>query len=156
MNFLLQNKILSCNKCPDAIHIDRVIQSNLKNIVAICIFESVDEYRFNEITLKLKQINWPMDKTYITSMVKCKNIFYVDNCKLFFLQEIMVLNPLALITVGFNLENYFDKSILKMPIFNIDSFDESINEYWLDIGRSIKKIINDKKIEFGGNIINGR
>ena len=114
----------------------------------------------------LDAIKWPIEKTYFTNIMKCSTPenrdpkdSEIDTCyNNWFLQELYLVNPLSIVSLGKYVTKYLLSKSLSIPIFPIEHFSyiyrnqSKYSEWevkWEEIRQKIRDYANNarKKIE---------
>lgn len=78
----------------------------------------------------LEEIKWPLEKTYFTNLVKCSLPDNrepleeeINKCfNTFFLQELYLLNPFAIVTLGKYTNDFIVSNVKDFPVLTIQHF----------------------------------
>ncbi len=142
------NFILLCGLAPSYKRLGskRPLSRDKENRTAKILFDVFDE------------IEWPVDKTYFTNLLKCSlpenrlpTNEEVDSCfNLWLIQEIILVNPFAIVSMGKFVTNYLKSKDISeyIPIYSIEHFS------YINRRQDLKDIWKKKWIEIKSNIEN--
>jgi len=149
----IQNKLKDCSLCTLRAH--EINKGHVPscgyggNTIMVCDLFPVDN---SEFLVVLKELDWPIDKTYFTTLLKCKcrnfDTVYADKCFNHWLsQEIIVVNPISIVTLGSIVEKFIGSRINYIQMFNAYHYryvknNEQLRPAWI---KGLKSIIQTAK-----------
>jgi uracil-DNA glycosylase family 4 len=105
----------------------------------------------------LDAIEWPVEKTYFTNILKCSTPDNrkptqeeADSCyNQWFLQELYLVNPMAIVALGKYATDYLQSKNLSVPVLSIEHFsyinrDQSKYKEWEFKWRDIRRMVQDE------------